>query len=150
VGPANLGHARDFGIEAFANWQATAKWKISPGVSLLRMSVGQDPASKDTIFLTTPGDSPRQQFEVRSLLNLRRNLEWDSSLKYVAALGTFNVSAYARVDTRLGWHFGEKTELSVVGQNLATGPRFEFFDTSGLLTPSLVARTVFAKIIWRF
>jgi iron complex outermembrane receptor protein len=146
----NLAHARDYGVEFFANWQVTSRWRVSPGFSALRMSIGRDPGGNDTVIAQTPGNSPRQQAEVRSQLNLRRNLEWDSSLKYVARLQNLNDPAYARLDTRIGWNFGESMELSVVGQNLATRRRFEFTDFSGLFTSSQVGRTAFVKLTWRF
>jgi len=150
LSPANLGKARDYGIELFGNWQATRHWKISPGLSVLRMSIGRDPGSNDASILQTPGNSPRQQFEIRSLLNLSKNLEWDSSFKYVADLAAQNIAGYARLDTRLGWKFGEHTEISVSGQNLTSPRHFEFFDNSGLLTASEAARSVFGKLTWRY
>jgi diguanylate cyclase (GGDEF)-like protein/PAS domain S-box-containing protein len=150
VTPENLGKARDYGLEVFGGWQATSRWKISPGFSLLRMHLAGEPVTKDLGFLADGGDSPKQQFEIRSLLNLRRNLEWDSSLKYVASLGTQNIPAYARLDLRLGWKLGESTELSLSGQNLTSRRHFEFFDNSGLFTASEIARSVFGKLTWRF
>jgi iron complex outermembrane receptor protein len=146
----NLAHARDYGFEIFGNWQATTRWKLSPGYSALRMKVAQDPGGQDAAILTVPGDSPRQQFEFRSQFNVRRNLEWDSSLKYVDQLKAFSIPAYVRVDSRIGWRFGESTELSVVGQNLTSHRRFEFADVSGLFSPSQVSRTIFGKLTWRF
>ena len=32
-------HARSYGAEAFATWNVTDRWKISPGLSMLNMSV---------------------------------------------------------------------------------------------------------------
>jgi iron complex outermembrane receptor protein len=147
---ANDGKARDYGVEAFGNWQARRNWKISPGVSFLRMRVGGDPTTTDVSLLQTPGDSPREQFEIRSLLSLPRNLEWDSSLKYVTALPSQNIPGYTRFDMRLGWKVGERTEFSVSGQNLTSARHFEFVDISNLYAASEVARSVFGKLTWRF
>jgi iron complex outermembrane receptor protein len=101
-------------------------------------------------LLQTPGDSPREQFEIRSLLSLPRNLEWDSSLKYVTALPSQNIPGYTRFDMRLGWKVGERTEFSVSGQNLTSARHFEFVDISNLYAASEVARSVFGKLTWRF
>jgi iron complex outermembrane receptor protein len=146
---ANLGRASDYGFEVFGNWQVTRKWKISPGYSALRLFVARDQGSTDTSITDTPGDSPKQQFEIRSALNLRKNFEWDGSLKYVAALNIQDVPAWVRLDTRLGWHLGEFMELSVTGQNLTSRPHFEFLDDTGLFGPAEVARSVFAQVTWR-
>jgi iron complex outermembrane receptor protein len=146
---ANLARASDYGFEVFANWRVTSKWKISPGYSAMRLFVAADRGSTDTTIAGTPGDSPKQQFEIRSALNLRKTLEWDGSLKYVAALNIQDVPAYVRVDMRLGWRIGEFMELSVTGQNLTSRPRFEFLDDTGLFGRAEVARSVFAKLTWR-
>jgi iron complex outermembrane receptor protein len=147
---ANLAHARDYGAELFANWKVTGRWKVSPGFSMLRMSVQPDASSQDSRIAQTPGYSPRQQFEVRSMLSLRKNLEWDSSLKYVGRLDALNIPGYARLDARLGWHPAESWELSISGQNLTAARHLEFVDDSGLFLRTEVARTVSGKVTWRF
>ena len=146
----NLAHAKDYGFELFGGWQATSRWKISSGLTLLRMSIGDDPGGNDITITESSGDSPRQQFEVRSKLNLPNNIEWDSSVKYVGALDALGVSGYTHLDTRLGWRLGERTELSLVGQNITSGGHFEFGDRSGLRNPSLAARTISARLTWHF
>jgi iron complex outermembrane receptor protein len=128
----------------------TDRWKISPGDSLLRMSVHRDPTGQDPNILQRPGDSPRHQFELRSFLSLPKNLEWDGSVKYVASLPSQNIPAYVRVDSRLGWRFGESLELSVSGQNLATRRHLEFLDNSGFFMQTEVSRSVAAKVTWRY
>jgi iron complex outermembrane receptor protein len=140
---ASLAHARDYGAEAFANWQVTGRWRLSPGFSMLRMAIQPDPAGQ-------AGFSPRQQVELRSLFSLPKNLEWDGSIKYIGGLASQDVSAYTRLDMRLGWRLGESLEVSVSGQNLATRRHLEFLDDSGLFIQTEVARTVFAKLTWRY
>ena len=146
----NLGHATDFGVELFANWSVTSSWRISPGYSFLEMKSGIDPGSHDTSNALIAGNSPRHQPQIRSLLNLKKNVELDTSLKFVSKLTSQNVPGYARLDTRLGWRPGERIELSVVGQNLATPRHIEFIDNSGFFVATEVERTVFGKITWRF
>jgi iron complex outermembrane receptor protein len=147
---ANLAHARDYGAELFANWNVTGRWKVSPGYSMLRMSLEPDPSGQDSRIALTAGYSPRQQFEIRSLLSLRRDIEWDSSIKYVGRLGALNIPGYARLDTRLGWRPGESWELSISGQNLAARRHLEFLDDSGLFMQTEIARTVSVKLTKRF
>ncbi len=146
----NLGHATDFGMEFFANWNVNSFWRLSPGYSFLEMKTGIDPGSQDTSFALMPGNSPRHQPQIRSLLNLRTNIELDTSLKFVSRLSSQNVPGYARFDARLGWRPGERIEFSVVGQNLATPRHIEFVDNSGFFVGTEVERSVFGKITWRF
>jgi iron complex outermembrane receptor protein len=97
-----------------------------------------------------PGSSPRLQPQVRSVLKLPRNFDWDSSVKYVSALPAENVHGYLRLDSRLAWRLGESLELSVIGQNLSSGRHFEFIDFTGIYLKTEVSRSVSAKLAWRF
>jgi iron complex outermembrane receptor protein len=144
-------HARNYGAEVSVAWNAARSWKISGGYSFIQMRVTADASSQDTGAATSIYDTPKHQFQVHSLVNVTRHLDWDSALYYVGALGDGDdgpTARYTRVDTRLGWHFGESGEFSVVGQNLLTPKHAEFHDDEMFHT--LVARSIFAKITWRF
>jgi iron complex outermembrane receptor protein len=146
----NLGRATDFGMEFFANWNVNSSWRISPGYSFLEMKTGIDAGSQDTSNALIAGNSPRHQPQIRSLLNLRKNIELDTSLKFVSRLSSQNVPGYLRWDVRIGWQPGEAMEFSIVGQNLATPRHVEFIDNSGFFVATEVERSVFGKITWRF
>jgi iron complex outermembrane receptor protein len=147
---ANLEHARSYGGEVAASWNVTNRWKLSPSYSLIRIRVGLDPSSRDVAASGSADATPEHQFQIRSLLNVTRNIEWDGSLFYVSSLrGGGATPGYTRLDTRLAKRVGDSIEISVTAQNLLTARHTEFLDSSGLLH-SLVARTVFGKITWRF
>jgi iron complex outermembrane receptor protein len=141
----NAAGAHSYGAEFSGSWNATRRWRLSPGYSFFRIDVNGYTAG----LLASPGASPNHQFQVRSLLDLPHRLEWDNTLGYVGKLGVGDVPAYARVDSRLGWRVGEFIELSVVGQNLLTPRHTEFFDSYGT-NHTLVERSVFGKMTWRF
>jgi iron complex outermembrane recepter protein len=142
----NGGRASTYGAEFFAKWSVTDRFRISPGYSYFHMNVDGDSAT-----LATPtGVSPNHQFQVRSLLDLPHHLEWDNTVGYVSKLADGNVPAYTRVDSRIGWRVGEFVEISVVGQNLLTPRHEEFSDTTYPLDHTLVERSVFGKVTWRF
>lgn len=145
----SLGTGHNYGIEVFGHWDLTNRWRLSPGYSFLQMKFQIAPGSQDTSLATTPGDSPKHQFQLRSTTNLRRNVEWDSTLFYVSTLGIGPVRPYWRVDTRLGWHASEDVEISVGGQNLLTPHHIEFLDALQV-TPTQADRSAFARITWRF
>ncbi|HEY3840631.1 MAG TPA: TonB-dependent receptor [Bryobacteraceae bacterium] len=146
----DLGHAHSRGLEAFANWNVSSRWKLSPGFSTLGITTALDASSQDVTLQLTPGSSPKYQPQVRSEVNLRRNLDWDCSLKYVSALTALGVPAYTRFDSRLAWRIGESLEISVVGQNLLTPHHIEFTDISNYFLDTQVKRMVFGKVMWRF
>jgi iron complex outermembrane receptor protein len=142
-------HATDTGVEAIATWKATNRWKLMPSYTFLNMIVRRNATSGDTTIEQTPGQSPRNQFSVRSFVDLPRHLEWDQTIGYVGALTAAGVPAYARVDTRLGWRIGESAEFSIVGQNLLRPRHAEFFDSYGL-SHTEMERSVSLKFTWRF
>lgn len=148
----NLGSGRSYGGELSANWKVSRRWKLSSGYSLLNLNTRVAPGSQDTTLAALAASSPQNQFQVRSLLNVSRHLEWDGSLGYVGELpngGLGSTPSYTRLDTRLGWHLGESAELSLVGQNLLTPQHLEFHPVYPVL-PTLVDRRVLAKLTWRF
>jgi iron complex outermembrane receptor protein len=138
--------ARTYGAEFFANWNVTDHWRISPGYSYFHMNLD---GQSDTIT-SPPGASPNHQFQVKSILDLPHHLEWDNTLGYVDKLPAESIPAYARLDTRIGWRVGEFTEFSVVGQNLLTPRHKESYETFYPTDYTLVERSVFAKVTWRF
>jgi iron complex outermembrane receptor protein len=150
----NLGGALTYGSEFSAHWDVTKWWRISPGYSFLEMNMSQASSSNDTSFGTTPGDSPKHLAQLRSNITLPHRVEWDTSAYYTglltgASTSSGAVPAWVRVDTRVGWRFGESTEISVTGQNLLTPRHVEFLD--GLqVTPMETARAVVARIVWRY
>lgn len=150
----NMAHARDYGVEIATNWNLTKAWRISPGFTFLQMKIVRYSVSQDATVEMTPGDSPKFQWQVRSLWTLRRNLEWDTSAYFVGRLSggptaSGPVPSYTRLDSRLAWHLGEATEISVGGQNLLSPRHFEF--TDGLqVNPTQVPRGVVLKVMQRF
>jgi iron complex outermembrane receptor protein len=148
----NLGHAHNYGVEASTNWNVTNRWRLSPGYTYLQMDVNGDPGTKDTAPGKIENESPKHQVQVRSFLNLTRHLDWDTTISKVGHLndgGQGSTPGYLRLDTRLGWRVGENTEFSVVGQNLLSPAHAEYHDAYGI-EHSLVPRSVFAKVTWRF
>ena len=146
----NGGRARDYGLEFFARWNVSRRWELRPGYSMLRMNTSLVAGSDDIYLSSVPGTSPRYQPQLRSLVNLHRNVEWDSSVKYVSALTSLAIPGYVRVDSRLGWKLAESAEISIVGQNLSSGRHIEFFGFAGTYLPTEIARSVFAKMTWRY
>jgi iron complex outermembrane receptor protein len=139
---------RTYGGELYGTWTASSRWKLSAGYSVIHIAVpGQSP-----FVGSTAASTPRGQFQLRNLFSMKHNIEWDTSLFEVSALGSPGIGeipAYLRLDTRLGRHFGEFFDISVVGQNLLQPAHQEFGDWDGRLQ-TLMARSVYARLTWRF
>ncbi len=145
----NEAQARTYGGELALTWKASSRWRLVPGYSYLHALVRQDPASTGLTTATLSTDFPQNTFQVRSLLTLPWKVEFDQSLYYTARLPGGVVPGHARVDIRLARRFGERTEISVVGQNLLRPRSLEYGDSTGVIGTESV-RSVFGKITWRF
>jgi len=139
------------GIEMFFTWKPISPWRISGGYSWLDgsfhdRSIGANP--NGTPFIN---GSPSQQFNVRSSLNLPHRFEFDSALFRVGQVNTLVfVPGYFRLDARLGWHWGEHSEVSIVGQNLLTPQHFEFNNPNDLVQSAAVRRSFYGKFTYSF
>jgi iron complex outermembrane receptor protein len=146
------GQVRTDGGEIFATWNATSKWRLSPGYSLFRQSTAPDPSN---IFLTleqTGRSSPRSSFEMRSFITLPHNFEWDSTVSYtssiIGGLAGGAIPSYTQLNSRFGWR-NQNLELSLVGQDLLRAFHQEFPDELGI-NHSMIPRSVFLRIAWSF
>ena len=98
-------NGRDYGAEAFVNWDASSRLKITSGYSFLNMLTTPDASVPGSAVFQPSADSPRHQFQVRGHLRLLRNLDWDASAAWTSPIA--GVPAYTRVDSRLGWRAGD-------------------------------------------
>ena len=113
------------------------------------MSVQPDAASRSGAS-SIPGNSPKQHLQVSSIVNLRANVEWNVTVRYVARLAAPDIASYVGADTTLRWRPSDNLEVSVTGQNLLSPGHMEFGDLSNILFPTQVRRSAFAKLTWRF
>lgn len=146
---ANEMHGTGYGGEISAGWKPISHWKLDAGYSFLKQVLRLNPGSQDPAALLTAGDNPRNQFQLRSQLNLPHRTELDTSVYYVGKLLDQSVPAYTRVDLRVGWHARESLDLDFVGQDLLAPRHLEFLSNTGVV-PSYVTRRVFARLTWRF
>jgi len=147
----NLMHGEAHGFEGAVNWKATGRWTLSPGYAFEQIHMHLNPTSKDTgSVLAAEGSTPVDSAQLRSHLDLTRGLAWDASAYFVDRLRTGEVPSYTRVDTGLTWNWTEHLSSSVVGQNLAKDRHLEFVDDSGSVRSTLIKRSAYVKVTWRF
>jgi iron complex outermembrane receptor protein len=146
IGNEIMGHAH--GAELFITDTLTPNWNVAFGYSFLDLSTITDEGVRST--MKTNATDPQHQLQLRSFVQLPRQLQLDTSVYYVGRIGTA-VPAYLRLDTQLIWHPAKRWELSITGQNLLRARHAEFFGTNGeseMATPA--QRTVNGKVTWRF
>jgi len=141
------------GIEAAATWEVTKHIKISGGYSLFEETLDVIGAGTTT----ANGTAPKQQFNIRSYVDLPHSLQWDTMVYYVDSLptvgdgfgNTVSIPAYTRLDMRLGWTPMQGVDVSLIGQNLLQAQHQEF--TPFLYqNPEEIGRSALAKVTLRF
>jgi iron complex outermembrane receptor protein len=148
---ANLLHGETHGIEMFANVKLASRWTLSPGYTFLSMHLHRDAASLDvTGSPETEGGIPNQQAQLRSQVNLPWHWQWTTSAYFVGRLDAPKIPSYTRLDTNLAWQPSDRISLGLVGQDLLRNLHQEYSGPDLTVTPSLVRRSAYAKITWRF
>lgn len=138
-----------FGAEVSAKWQITDHWRTSAGYTWLKMQLHLDPSSLDTTSELAEGDSPQHQFQVRSLLDLPWNLQFDTAVYYVDRLPRQGVAGYTRLDARVGWRPVKNLDVSVGMQNLLDDRHSEFGQLQGVASTE-IQRSFYGKVTWRY
>jgi iron complex outermembrane receptor protein len=148
---ANLLHGETHGIEMFANAKLASRWTLSPGYSFLTMHLHRDAASLDvTSGPETEGGIPNQQAQLRSQVNLPWHWQWTTSAYFVGRLAAPKLPSYTRLDTNLAWQPSDRISLGLVGQDLLRNLHQEYSGPDLTVNPSLIRRSTYAKITWRF
>ncbi len=138
------------GVEVAPNWNVARRWRLSGGYTWFDANLHNIAASATTRTPSIALDSPEQQWNLRSFLDLPGNLEFDAAVYYVSELSHLGVPSYTRLDTRLGWRPTESLEVSVVGQNLLDSRHSEFGSANQAISATQVKRSFYGKLTWRF
>jgi iron complex outermembrane receptor protein len=148
---ANSLYGETHGAEVFAHVRLSGRWTISPGYAFLTMHLHTAAASSDTVSgPETEGGIPNQQAQLRSNVNLPGHWQWTTSAYFVGRLPTPKIPSYTRLDTDLTWQPSERISLDLVGQDLLRDLHQEYSGPDLTLMPSLIRRSGYARITWRF
>jgi iron complex outermembrane receptor protein len=135
------------GAELAARWQVTGTWRLEGSYTWLQMRV-----RPDSVLET---ESPQQQFQLRSSLDLPHHLEWNGVVYFVdqttstSGMVRQRVPAYVRLDVGVTWRPIPSLEIGLWAQNLLDNhhPEFNTFRTS---LQTEIPRGVLGKITWHF
>ena len=115
------------------------------------MQAHREAGSRDsTSEAAAEGSSPRNQFSLRSLIDLPWNVQFDSTLRYVDALRTPQIPSYVTLDVRLAWMPCKDLEIAVVGRNLLENRHSEFAPTFVGTQRTEVERSFYGSVVWHF
>ncbi len=145
---ANGMEGRTTGIETWASYQATSRWRLTAGFNGLTEHFDLKPGSNDAgDLMAQQGRDPRRSWRLRSSLDLPWRSEFDLTARRVSERSDPAVPAYSAVDLRFGWKPRPGMEISVTGLNLIGGAHGEFTDIS---TRTQVRSGVFVNFVSRF
>src|SRR5262249_16473217 len=83
IGLTNLTEGETFGFEAVANWRARDNLNFSAAYSVLKMNLSGPPSTQAIASEAAEGQSPQQQFNIRSQWDINQQLAFDTTLYYV-------------------------------------------------------------------
>jgi iron complex outermembrane receptor protein len=144
----NMGSGDTYGVELSSQWRVVENWRLTASYSWLGTRLTAATSSFE-------GQSPSQQFQIRSYLDLPYHLELNGAIYFVDRshspdpTGLDEIPAYVRLDLGLIWSPRKWLEFGVWGRNLQQSEHVEF---SSQQIPALteVARSVLAKVTARF
>ena len=132
-----------YGFEAAINYKLADWWTLKPSYSFIR---GRTRDEIGPIVFRTM--SPRNMANIRSIMNLPGNWQFDTSAYYYDTLTEGGADSHMRLDARLAWQIRENVEFSVVGQNLLEPGHVEFPNVTG--NQIEIPRSYYARITIKF
>ena len=143
----NQYHEDSYGLEISSQIGVTQWWKLSLSYSWLKLRLHTSQQVNDIEL--KEDNIPRNQFSIRSYMDLPANIQFDAMLFHVDALNGLDVPGYTRLDMRLGWNPIKNLSLSLKLQNLLDN-RHQEFGSIGALRASEVPRSFYGKLTWQF
>ena len=153
----NDAYVHSYGGTASATVRASPRWRLRASYTYLKMTAGlEDDAPTGTLADVNPGLNPSHHLSLWSSLDLPGNLELDVIGRYVSELpgpqtGGDEVAEYVQADARLGVPLTPRVGLEVIGRDLLSRRRTEFFQSP--TTPGrggAIPRQVRARLSWTF
>ena len=135
------------GAELSAQWQVTEHWRLVGSYTWLHINLTPDALAES--------QSPQQQFQIRSYLDLPHHIELSGAVYYVNPItveqdgGTVSIPSCFRLDLGIGWHPIPSLEIGIWGQNLLDDRHGEFSSPMSVVNTE-VPRSVLAKVTWKF
>jgi iron complex outermembrane receptor protein len=147
---SNKRRADTYGLELAANWNVTDNWRLATSYTWLNVMIHSSSSDRNPLPETQDEENvPRNQLQLRSYLDLTKDLELNAAAYYVENLAGPNVPSYVRVDLGLTWRPAKGAEVTVGVQNLLDDRHKEFDGQFGVASTEM-QRAVYAQFLIRF
>jgi len=147
--PDNQMNAETYGFEFVLNWDVIKntrylnKWTLTNSWSFIRLNLHQLDNKSSTTEKNDEGNCPRNMVTCFSKMDITDWLQFDTSIKYVEALSTYEIPTYVKADVRLNYKLSENIQCQFIGQNILDPVHPEF------LTYEL-KRLMIAKFVYQY
>ena len=143
--------ASTYGAEIVAEYKPYKSYRFVATYTYLESQYDLPDNSRDPVAQLVEGQTPQNQFMLRSLIDLPYDLEFDSTFRYVDKLPSIDVDDYFNLDLRVGWRPCKNWEFSIVGQNLIDAQHLQYVgqDFVGFV-PVEIQRGVYGKVMYRW
>ncbi len=142
---SNDGSAESYGFELSSDWQAADNWKLVGSYTFIKSYLHGGGTSQND-----ENDQPVNQFQIRSALDITKDLEFNSAVYYVDNVSNRGAKAYTRLDLGFTWRPRPNFEIAVWGQNLLDPSHREFTETVFKDEAAEVERSLFVQATIRF
>jgi iron complex outermembrane receptor protein len=131
----NGAEGTSWGVEAWGTFDVAPWWRLKAGVNTLQKDFRLKSGENDLSLLQIAGMDPKYQAQLRSQMELGRDVDLDLALRRVGDVTRNGVAgpvtpAYTEADARLGWRVRQGLELSIAGFNLLNDHHLEINDRS--------------------
>ncbi len=146
----NMMDGHTYGAELAADWLVRKWCRIRGAYTFHQVQLSPDNNSRDLNPEAGEDETPHHQISLRSYIDLPYDVELDAGVRYVDRLSSLGIGNYTGFDLRLGWMPVDGLDLSLVGQNLFRSQHAEYAPFFSGAPASLVERSIYIKVTWRF
>ncbi|HEX4781559.1 MAG TPA: TonB-dependent receptor, partial [Usitatibacter sp.] len=114
------------GVESWATWQVSPRWRVSGGFTALSERFAVRPGHVDLGGVTQISNDPRHTALLRSSWDIGRVWEADLTVRNVGRIPNYDVPEYTALDARIGWRARPGLEVALIAQNLSGSDHAEF------------------------
>jgi iron complex outermembrane receptor protein len=133
-----------YGVEAWADFQLTGWWRLSPGIRTLHKRLRFKQGASTLLGVEQAGNDPANQASLRSSMDIGSRGSFDLQLRHTDTLPSPDTPGYYELNARVGWRCTESLEVAVSGANLLHRQHVEYAAPAG----EAIGRSVFAEVRW--
>jgi iron complex outermembrane receptor protein len=127
---ANHIEGSTYGVDLWANWQATSWWRLSPGLRSLHKRLRFVAGASGVLGVQQTGNDPTSQMSLKSSMAFGR-VSIDAMLRYVGNLPQPATDDYTALNARFAYRASDSLELSLSGVNLLDERHVEYAAPAG-------------------